>query len=222
MNIDNTNINCREQIQLPELLGDGSIYCYDMFKYIYNEFNDKKFLDVNSVFNNGDIYKNNKLKIIIFNYNIYNKDNIIYLNEEISKILKYINVFEKLYIIMPMSVNVKNLNKHAITIIYEFYNKIFNCIYIQNSGNGIELHQLYDSNYVNYVYTILVNYDFNNSAIQNKDLLNTTILTYLLYTFFKKYIYIKDIYYWLSIFCFGSLRNLIKEIYAIINKDIDY
>ena len=212
---DDVIINCKELTVLPEIYGEGSKYCYDMFMYIYDDFITNTKQDIYNIF------VPNKLNMIIHN----NKRNILptsdtkhndYIDKLLDKIYETNN--KTLYIILPMSVlDVGSITGHAITIIFEFNNSIQVRANILNSGYGIDHHILYDDKYLNYVYSIEINYKFNSSNYIN----NGVILVYLLYLFYKNISTQNDVYFWLSVICNNSLYNLNKELLNINDLSIN-
>ena len=70
VNADNKKINCKELITLPEFFGNGSEYDYQMFKYIWDDFNKNNFLDINKIFIEQGVY-NEDIKIFLFDCNLY-------------------------------------------------------------------------------------------------------------------------------------------------------
>ena len=180
------HINCKEITVLNELYGDGSVYCYEMFMYIYDDFIKNRELDINDIFidiNNIDINKNKNKNLNNDTINIYihNYQNVKMDDGTLEKIINNIDTLQnKFLIIIPISVNPKKEKTgHAMTIILEFNNKSQDYIYILNSGQGSINHIIYTNKLLDYVYTIPVGYKFN---IKNKNE-NDLILIYLLELF---------------------------------------
>ena len=176
--------NCKELILLPELFGEGGRGS-SIFMYIYDDFNNKSYLDINKIFAD-DVKK----KFVVFDINKHDDS----LNKIDDKINDKIND-EEFYIIMPMGFGVKNDEmRHAVTVIYEFHRSILEHVHILNSGEGvIGYHHVYNDKYVNYVYTIDIGYKFDKFNKNNKS--DMIILKFLLTTLFKKILYIADLYY---------------------------
>ena len=213
--ISPVKINCKELILIPELFGEGSIYCYEIFMYIFDDFVGHKHLDINNIFNSKDKYVLNNFNNLdkkIYNIHIYDhskykntsNENLLMMSDEINDIFKKIKKDSYLYIIIPIPFEVKN-NKfqHIVTVIYEIRDCVLLQAHIQNSGYGTFNHHHYydDSKYLNYVYSIDINYIFTKSDtyINNKNNKNINIdkviQCYLLNTFFNKITYIEDLYY---------------------------
>ena len=232
VNPNDEKINCRELITLPELFGNGSKYDYLMFKYIWDDFNNNKFLDINKIFIEQGAY-NKDVKVFLFNKKFY-AFNEKELREFIHHIINNVNDTPNVYIIIPTSADINNIDAsegHAFTQIFEFNKKIFKHIYILNSGGGAYFHDSYSNDYLNYVYDIKVDYDFSSNVSINSDSnsnsdsnfnTNVIILFYLLGYFLYKYKSIEDIYYWLGIMCSNSLQNLKRDLNYIQQNKCGY
>ena len=190
INVENgEHINCIEQTILPEIHGDGSKYCYEMFMYIYNDFIKNNDQDIYNVFN-GD----NKVNIIIHNVKndifTQNKENVNYINDILGKI--YNTNDNSLFIVLPFAIfNEKSNCGHALTIIYEFNKSRQIRAIILNSGDGAEYHMIYDNKYLNYIFPIDIDYLFETKNGVN----DRQILIYLLHIFFLNVKEINSVYY---------------------------